>query len=97
MRPHLSCQVESTDLGKIGCRHEARQWAWLLPAIASPAAALAPVPTSIRDDTQRSTLGLVPGKHSQSCNAPCRQDFPEAMFQLILPLAATHNEVVLGG
>lgn len=39
-------QVESTDFGEIGYRHEARQGELLLPAVASPAAALALVPTS---------------------------------------------------
>lgn len=46
----LGRQVESADFGEIGYEHEARQGGQLLPAIASPAAALAPVPTSGRAD-----------------------------------------------
>lgn len=50
LRPQLGRQVESTDFCEISYRQKARQGGWLLPAIASPAAALAPVPTSGRAD-----------------------------------------------
>lgn len=43
-------QVESTDFGEIGYRHGARQGELLLPAMASPAAALALGPTSDKAD-----------------------------------------------
>lgn len=64
LRPRLS-HVGSSDFGETGCRHEARQEELLLPAMASPAAALALVPTCGTADIQSSASGLLPEKHSE--------------------------------
>lgn len=50
LRPQLGHRGENTDFSEIGYRHEARQGGRPLPATASPAADLAPVPTSSRAD-----------------------------------------------
>lgn len=59
-------QGETTDFGEIVYRHEARQGELLLPAVASPAAALALLPPVAQlTDTQSSASGLLPEKHSE--------------------------------